>query len=264
MKKYLALILVAVLALSLCACAGKTAEETTVEDAVETTVADDAAAEGVMSYEEYAAAEVGAEVTVQAYVQASQGSWEQDGATLTTIYLADENGAYFVYQMEISADDAEAITTAGTLVKLTGTKSEWSGEIEITDVTAYEIISADAYVAEAKDITEVIGTDAAADDMNKAVTLKGAVVEAANDDGAAYLYKWDGSGEDGDDLYFNVKVGENTYTFVVESYLDNCGAGTDVYEGIKALEVGKTVDLEGFLYWYEGPQMQVTAVTVVE
>ena len=39
-------------------------------------------------------------------------------------------------------------------------------------------------------------------------------------------------------------------------------AGTDVYEAVKALEVGQTVDLEGFLYWYEGANPHITSVTV--
>ena len=38
----------------------------------------------------------------------------------------------------------------------------------------------------------------------------------------------------------------------MESYL--CGADTDVYKAVKNLKVGDTVDLEGFLYWYEGVQ----------
>ena len=69
-----------------------------------------------------------------------------------------------------------------------------------------------------------------------------------------------GSGSEGDDLYFNVSKDGNTYTFTVESYL--CGADTDVYKAVKNLKVGDTVDLEGFLYWYEGVNPHITSVTV--
>ena len=48
----------------------------------------------------------------------------------------------------------------------------------------------------------------------------------------------------------------------MESYL--CGAGTEVYEAVKALNVGDVIDIEGFLYWYEGAQPHVTSVTVAE
>ena len=81
--------------------------------------------------------------------------------------------------------------------------------------------------------------------------------ETGND--VAYLYKWDGSGQDGDDLYFNVTLGENTYTFTVESYL--CDNTTDVYNAVKNLSIGDKIDMEGFLYWYEGVNPHITSVT---
>ena len=79
------------------------------------------------------------------------------------------------------------------------------------------------------------------------------------DDDVAYLYKYDGSGQDGDDLYFNVTLGENTYTFTVESYL--CDNTTDVYNAVKNLSIGDKIDMEGFLYWYEGVNPHITSVT---
>lgn len=146
----------------------------------------------------------------------------------------------------------------GTKIKATGYKSEWSGEVEITDAT-FEIEEG-SYVADAKDVTDLLGQDSLIDYQNQFVGFKGLTVEAADDTGAAYLYKWDGSGSEGDDLYFNVSKDGNTYTFTVESYL--CGADTDVYKAVKNLKVGDTVDLEGFLYWYEGVNPHITSVTV--
>ena len=81
----------------------------------------------------------------------------------------------------------------------------------------------------------------------------------ADGNDVAYLYKWDGSGQDGDDLYFNVTLGENTYTFTVESYL--CDNTTDVYNAVKNLSIGDKIDMEGFLYWYEGANPHITSVT---
>mgnify|MGYP002573185225 CR=1 FL=1 len=95
---------------------------------------------------------------------------------------------------------------------------------------------------------------------NEKVSFKGMTVAASNDAGAPFLYNWDGSGEKGNDLYFNVTVNDQTYNFCVESYL--CGADTDVYKAVKNLKVGDTVDLEGFLYWYEGVNPHITSVTV--
>ena len=53
---------------------------------------------------------------------------------------------------------------------------------------------------------------------------------------------------------------KQTYTFTVESYL--CDSTTDVYAAVKGLNVGDTIDAEGFLYWYEGVNPHITSVTV--
>lgn len=68
------------------------------------------------------------------------------------------------------------------------------------------------------------------------------------------------TGEDGNDLYFNVSLNGQTYTFTVESYL--CDNTTDVYNAVKNLKIGDTIDMEGFLYWYEGVNPHITSVTV--
>ena len=119
------------------------------------------------------------------------------------------------------------------------------------------------WVAEAMDVTSLLGSDDLIKHQNKFVSFKGMTVEPSVDGAgneAAYLYKWDGSGQDGDDLYFNVSLNGNTYNFTVESYL--CDSSTDVYAAVKALEIGQTVDMEGFLYWYEGVNPHITSVTV--
>ena len=45
----------------------------------------------------------------------------------------------------------------------------------------------------------------------------------------------------------------------VESYLT--GSDSDVYKAVKALKVGQKVDMEGFLYWYEGVNPHIISVT---
>ena len=158
--------------------------------------------------------------------------------------------------MACSEEDYEKLTV-GTKIKVTGYKAEWSGEVEIIDAT-FEIMEG-SYVAEAFDVTSLLGTDDLIKHQNEFVTFKGLEVVAANDAGDAFLYNWDGSGTDGDDLYFNVSDGTNTYTFTVESYL--CDSTTDVYSAVKNLKVGDKIDMEGFLYWYEGVNPHITSVT---
>ncbi len=46
----------------------------------------------------------------------------------------------------------------------------------------------------------------------------------------------------------------------MEFYL--CGKDTDVYKAVEGLQVGDRVDLEGFLYWYNGPNLHTTGIGV--
>lgn len=239
MKKLTALLLSLVLALSAVACGSG-------NDA-------DVKSEGVMTHAEYMAAALESEVVIEAYVQAKQSWWDNTA----TVYLQDKDGAYFVYGMACTEEDYAKIPT-GTKIKVTGYKAEWSGEVEIIDAT-FEIMEGN-YVAEAKDVTSLLGTDELAKHQNEFVAFKGLTVEAANDNGDAFLYNWDGSGQDGNDLYFNVSYNGQTYSFTVESYL--CDNTTDVYAAVKNLKVGDVIDCEGFLYWYEGANPHITNVVV--
>ena len=248
MKKILSLLLVFVMVFALAACGSSEPAAPAVDP--------NAKSEGVMTYAEYAAAELDSEVVIEAFVQAKQ-SWWQDKAT---VYAQDGEGGYFMYDMACSEADYELLTQ-GAKIKVTGYKGEWAGEVEIMDAT-FEVVEGDTWVAEATDVTELLGTDELAAHMNKFVAFKGMTVEASTaPDGSevAFLYNWDGSGSEGNDLYFNVSLDGTVYNFCVESYLT--GAETDVYNAVEALAVGDVIDMEGFLYWYEGANPHITAVT---
>lgn len=261
MKKNIALALTLSMAFafSCTAMAEETTEAATeaATEAVSEAESEDVKSEGVMTYDEYMAAAVDDEVVIEAYVQAKQ-SWWEDKATL---YTQDKDGAYFVYNAACSEDDYAKLVP-GTKIKVTGYKAEWSGEVEIADATIE--IEDGEYIAPVKDVTDLLGKDELIDYQNQFVSFKGMTVEAAGQDESgndvAFLYNYDGSGSDGDDLYFNVSLNGETYTFTVESYL--CDNTTDVYNAVKNLKIGDTVDMEGFLYWYEGVNPHITSVTV--
>ena len=233
------------------------AEETATESTEESTAAEEAAGD-VLSYADYVAADLDSEVTIESYVQAKQ-SWWEDKATL---YTQDQDGAYFIYNAVCSKEDYAKLVP-GTKIKVTGYKTEWSGEVEIAEGATFEIEDG-SYIAPVTDVTDLLGTDDLINYQNQFVAFKGMTVEAAGQDAdgndVAFLYNWDGSGEDGNDLYFNVSLNGQTYTFTVESYL--CDNTTDVYNAVKNLKIGDTVDMEGFLYWYEGVNPHITSVTV--
>ena len=225
MKKFLAALLVLVMALTGAVCA----------------VAEDVK---VMTYEEYAAAELDAEVVIECYVQAHQSWWDNK----VTVYAADENGAYFLYEMVCSEEDAAKLVP-GTKIRVTGYKTEWSGEVEVASGCTFEFVEAEPWVAEAKDLTEVLAN---AEELikyqNQLAIFKGVSIEKIE-------YK---NGEPGDDIYVTVKQGENTFSFCVERYLT--GPDTEVYAAFADLKAGDVVDITGFVYWYNGVNTHITAV----
>ena len=253
MKKVLSLAVVAAMALSVFACSAETAETSAEETQAAASELD------YMSYEEYDAAALDSEVTVLCTVMATQSWWEDK----ITVYAQafDGDGAYFIYNMACSEEDSVNLG-AGTTILVTGFKSEWEGEIEIADATfEFTDLVQDNPMAPV-DLTADFGNDdALIANQNRNFTMTGLTVEASGDNGEAFLYSWDGSGSQGDDLYFTVSNGETTMTFTVESYLT--GADTDVYQAVEALNVGDTIDVAGFLYWYQGANPHITAVTVL-
>ena len=202
-----------------------------------------AKSEGTMTYAEYAAAEVDAAVVIECYVQATQSWWDNK----ITVYAQDPDGAYFLYEMACSEEDAAKLVK-GTKIKVTGTKGTWAGEIEVMDAT-FEIMEG-TWVAEALDVTNLLGTVELIAHQNKFVCFKGLTIEAVE-------YK---NGEPGDDIYVTVGYNGESFSFCVERYLT--GPETEVYATVGTLNVGDTVDIEGFLYWYEGVNTHITSVTV--
>ncbi|MCQ2528568.1 MAG: hypothetical protein MJ108_05550 [Saccharofermentans sp.] len=261
MKKFMAFTLSAVMLMSLAACAKKAdeteAETTAAETAVETTVAETTAAEteetvveteapvedAVMSYADYVAADMDSEVVVTGYVQATQSWWEDQ----ITVYLQDEDGAYFLYNMTCSEEDA-ALLVPGQEIKVTGYKSEWAGEVEIIDAT-FEVLDGN-WIAPATDVTEFLGTDDLINYQNQFVSFTDMTV-------VSVAFK---NEEPGDDIYVTLSKDDAEYDFCLEYYLN--GSDEEFYALVSGLEAGATVDVEGFLYWYEGVNTHITAVTV--
>ena len=245
MKKLIALLLVLTMALAMVACGNTNAPESTPapETTEGTTEATGDTAE-VMTYAEYDAAAIDAAVTVECYVQATQAWWDNK----ITVYAQDKDGAYFLYEMACSEEDAAKLTV-GTKIRVTGYKGTWAGEIEIMDGKFEFVEGADTFVAEPLDVTDLLSTDDLIKHQNKKVSFKGLTIDKIS-------YKND---EPGDDIYVTVKLGENAYEFCVERYLT--APDTDVYKAFADLKAGDVVDMEGFLYWYEGVNTHITAVT---
>ena len=269
MKKILALLLALAMMFALAACGQSAAPAPAEEPAAEEPAAEEAApaeepaaeeaapaeepAVPAMSFEEYQAAELNSEVVVEVYVQATQSWWDDQ----ITVYACDglSNG-YFLYNMACSQDDAAKLVP-GQKIRVTGYKSEWAGEVEITDAT-FEFVESEPFVAQPMDLTGNLsaGEEYLLPMQNYYAAFNGLTVEPYDESGAAFAYK-DAEGKT-DDLYFKASIDGKVFDFCVEFYL--CGKDTDVYKAVEALQVGDVIDIEGFLYWYNGPNPHVTSV----
>ena len=197
----------------------------------------------VMSYEEYAAAELNSEVVVETYVQATQSWWDNK----ITAYCQSPDGAYFAYEMACSEEDAAKLLP-GTLIRITGFKGEWEGEVEIMDATFEFVQNGDAFIAEAFDATALLGTEDLIKHQNEFVSFKGLTIEKVE-------YK---NGEPGDDIYVTLGKDGASYDFCVERYLT--APDSDVYKAVGELKVGDIVNVEGFLYWYQNANPHITSI----
>ena len=196
-----------------------------------------------MTWEEYDAAELDAEVVVEAYVQGHQSWWDNK----VTVYLQDLDGGYFAYEMTCTEEDAAKLVP-GTKIRITGYKAAWSGEVEIVDCTFEFCNDGLTYVAEPVDVTSLLGTDGLIRYQNMLVEFKGMTVSSIE-------YK---NGEPGDDIYVNLTKDGAEYSFCVERYLT--GPKTELYTAVGELKAGDVIDVEGFLYWYNGVNTHITSI----
>ena len=201
-----------------------------------------AKSEGVMTHAEFLAADLDAKVTVECYVQGHQSWWSDK----ITVYAQDPDGGYFLYELACSEADAQKLVP-GTKIKVTGDKAVYSGEVEIMNAT-FEFCEG-TWVAETKDLTSLIGSADLEKHMNEKAAFKGLTVESIS-------YKND---EPGDDIYLTLSKDGTNMDFCVEVYLT--GTDSDVYKTVGTLKAGDKVDVEAFVYWYEGPNPHITAIT---
>ena len=228
-----------------------------VEEKVEEVTTAAAPAAGIMTYADYAAAQLDDPVCVETYVQDCQ-SWYNGKIT---VYTQDKDGAIFIYNMICSEEDSKKLVP-GTKIRVKGFKTEWAGEVEIAEDATFEFVDGDSFVATAEDVTDKIGTDDLIAFQNKLVVFKGVTIKEYTDmdgnaTGAAFAYK--NAENKTDDLYFVAEKDGKTVSFCVEFYLR--GQDTDVYKAVEGLQIGDVVDVTCYLYWYNGANPHVIGVT---
>lgn len=261
MKKIIAILLVLVMMLGIVACApaDKNPGETSKPAAsTPSTPSKPAAPEStVMTHAEYLATEKDAPVEIEAYVQATQ-SWYNGQIT---IYAQDKTGGgYFCYNIPCTEEQA-ALLVAGTKINVKGYKTAYKDmpEVDSKDAVLTILEGDDTYIAEAEDMTALLGKQELVNKASVLAAFKGLTI-------AKIEYR---NGTPGDDIYVDVTLGEATYSFCVERYLTD--PDTEVYKAFADLQVGDKVDMEGFVYWYDaegvadgtGINTHITKVTKV-
>ena len=262
MKKLIAMLLALVMVIGLTACGEKAPEaapetqpateaptEAPTEEATEAPTeaeVEEPAVVTIMSHADYVAAELDSEVVIETYVQGHQSWWDNK----ITVYCQSPDGAYFLYELACEESDAEKLVP-GTKIRVTGYKGEWAGEVEVMDGTFEFVEDGETFIAEALDVTDLLGSEELIAHQNEFVAFKGMTVKAIE-------YK---NGEPGDDIYLTLEKDGVEYSFCVEVYLT--GPDTAVYTTVGELAEGDVVDVEGFLYWYEGLNPHITAIAKI-
>ena len=210
--------------------------------------------EGALTYDEYVAAENGVEVTIAGYVQGKQGWWEDNGVGKATVYLQDNDGGYFLYELTCTEEQYNNDLAIGNHIKVTGIKGEWAGMVEIMCQEAgaeatYEVLKGNKVFKAVK--AESLDNEALIKLSCQKVAFKNLEV-----------VKVDLPQSEGKDIYFDVTDGTNTLTFAIESYLT--GKNTDVYQTVWGLKAGDKINCEGFMYVYNKAQLHTTSVELVK
>lgn len=239
----------------------ETQEAATAPSAAETTAPapeETEAPVSILSYGEFMAAPLDSPVTIETYVQGRQALWDNK----TSVYCQGPDGAYFLYNLNCSQEDAEKLTL-GTKIRVSGYKAAHRGEIEIME-GSFSFVDGETYIAQPYDVTDLLGTGQLIDHRNKRVCFRGlTVAPSLNESGkkVPFLYKEDGSGEPRDDLYFTLTDGKNSILCTVSRYLLGTGRDSEVYQAVEQLKVGDVVDITGFLHWRDKALLTVTALT---
>ena len=203
--------------------------------------------------EMFDAAEIGDDVVIEAYVQDFESWWNNK----QTLYLVDEMGdAYFGYDLPIGEDLKDSIK-AGLKLHIEGKKLEYSGMVEISEATKVEIATLDdTMTITPSDITGSFSNEYALANPGAPFKMYVKLAPSKDKDGAdiPFMYNWDGTGEAGkSDIYFNVDVRGDIYTFNVRRYLRD--ANSDVYKFLQSLtndDLGDWFYIEGYIYNYKG------------
>lgn len=200
--------------------------------------------DGTLSYSEYVAKNDGDEVCIDAYITGKQSWWNN----MAVIYLADDNGAYFAYNLACTEEQYNTELKIGNNIKVSGEKTTYNGQVEVMNPTYVLLTGTKLY--DAKTVT----ADKIGDYPSQKVKVENLTVVSFDTNAESVAA--------GNDLYYTVTDGTTNYQYAVESYLTN--KETQTYKTVKDLKAGDVITVEGFVYYWYTAQIQTTAITVTQ
>lgn len=232
-------------------------------------------------YANFMSVPVGSEVTVTSILLMTS-TWYQGKANL--YFVNPDASGYYVYDYECTEAKFNEIsaTVLNGVYTITGTKSVYEGQMEITDATItpattlgedYVGLEQPLLINVADEESSITAFDVDEGYQNylfiatmKIAEYKTTDANAKVAESKAFGYKGD---EPTDDLYFTL-VDENGVTIncCVERYddfgkfiaFDSHNDYSKLLETLQGLQVGTEVTVYGFMYWYDGPNPHIWTI----
>lgn len=245
-KKAAAIILTAVIViLSFAGCSANKNNEQSTESVSESELSSEEASKVVFA--EFISAKNGTPVEVKAFVQAKTVLDGGKGGEIS-LYAQSVNGAYYIENMKVSGDEYEKLTE-GREIAVRGIKSDSDGWIKISSPELVSI-GEKIYVADPVAMTKGYQTGDLYSMLNEKLSFTNLTVtssEDADSNEVPFIYKRDGTGEEGDDIYFTASDGKSECMFVVSSKFNP--SYSDLYKTCQSLKTGDIINVTGFMGW---------------
>ena len=201
----------------------------------------------------YLEAEIGSFVTFSCYIQGRE-SWTDNFCSL---YAQDETGACYLVRLPCTKEDYDRMTP-GRMILVTGYKSTWGDDIELTDCS-FQFLDG-SWLANPQDMTDLLGTEELSVHRNEKVCFSGMKIEPMMDGASVWYCGWDNMAAEGEntEFFFRASAGEAVCMFSVLPSL--CENPEQVIQTLKSLHLDDVVDLTGYLYWYNGPRPRIIEI----
>jgi len=214
------------------------------------------------TYREFVESAPESDIIVEGYLQFLVYNAKDKNACL---FISNDDGSFYSHNAVCDDELAERLAR-GVKVRVTGRKALSEGFHQIADGAEIEILEGSRIYPPVDISANLNNIDEMTRLQASGVKISNAKVVPQDLDGeeVSFLYGPDGSGAagTGSDLYLRLQSEgiDGEYTVIVKA--DETSEDSDVYRAVTALANDATVDIEGFMFWSDGPQVHVYSITV--